>query len=171
MEFHACCVNTGMVSGGCGGCWICRLMISHMCSIRDRFGGLAGKGNMSTLYRACCVTKAVLSYQAEIFSQLVWDNYESAPAVLGNCSPDHDSGCRSSLSRLHTVWLRVFPWPPSDQHMAITGTKVGPAFFRKHNRSSFRPPTSFFLTPLASQTSMAWSQWNTRYMVPGLDLS
>ncbi|GFW51878.1 soluble guanylate cyclase 88E [Trichonephila clavipes] len=30
----------------------------------------------------------------------------------------------SPVSRPQTVWLQVFPWPPYDQHLAITGTKV-----------------------------------------------
>ncbi|GBN32602.1 hypothetical protein AVEN_94565-1 [Araneus ventricosus] len=35
----------------------------------------------------------------QICSQGAWDNHESAPAVIGNCSPDHNSRCRSSVSR------------------------------------------------------------------------
>ncbi|GFU57991.1 hypothetical protein TNCV_5083491 [Trichonephila clavipes] len=51
MEFHACCVNTGTVNAGCGGCWSSRPMISHTCSIGDRSDKLAGQDNMSTLCR------------------------------------------------------------------------------------------------------------------------
>ncbi|GFY03884.1 uncharacterized protein TNCV_1196641 [Trichonephila clavipes] len=108
-----------------------------------------------------------LNYQTdrEIFSQCFWDNYKSAPAVIGNCSTDHDSRCRSSVSRPQTVWLRVFPCPPSDQHMVITGPKTKPAFIGKHTRMS---PS---LTPQALQRAMAWSQWNTLHRVPSLELS
>ncbi|GFS69168.1 uncharacterized protein TNCV_4010181 [Trichonephila clavipes] len=43
--------------------------------------------------------------------------------------------------------------------MATTGTKAEIAFIRKHNRSPFRLLMSSGLTPLASQTSMAWSSF------------
>ncbi|GFV38269.1 uncharacterized protein TNCV_1723501 [Trichonephila clavipes] len=62
-----------------------------------------------------------------------------------------------------TVWLQAFPWPLSDQNTAITDTMAEPAFIRKYNRSLLHPPMSSGLTPLASQTEMAWGQWNTRY--------
>ncbi|GFY03020.1 uncharacterized protein TNCV_980251 [Trichonephila clavipes] len=81
----------------------------------------------------------------------VWDNHESVPSVIGNCSPDHDSRCRSSVSRPQTVWLQAFHWSPSDQHTAITGTNAEP-FIRKHNRSPFHPPMSSGFSPPASQT-------------------
>ncbi|GFX19867.1 transposable element Tcb1 transposase [Trichonephila clavipes] len=102
-----------------------------------------------------------LNYQTDqhVCSQCVWNNHESALAtVIGNCSPDHDFRCRCSVSRLQTVWLQVFPWLPSDQHTAITGTKAEPAFIRKHNRSPLHHPMSSGLTPLASKPAMAWSQ-------------
>ncbi|GFX84566.1 uncharacterized protein TNCV_723751 [Trichonephila clavipes] len=70
------------------------------------------------------------------------DNHESAPAVTGNCSSDHDSRCRSSVSWPQIIWLQSLPCPPSDQHTAITGTKTKPAFIRKHNRYPLRPPKS-----------------------------
>ncbi|GFV70740.1 uncharacterized protein TNCV_2023041 [Trichonephila clavipes] len=73
----------------------------------------------------------------------------------------------SNVSR-PTVWLREFPWPPSDQHMAITGTKAALTFIRKHNKSPLLPPMSSGLIPL--QTAMTWSQWKTRYRAPGLEL-
>ncbi|GFT41279.1 uncharacterized protein TNCV_1613971 [Trichonephila clavipes] len=85
----------------------------------------------------------------------------SAPAVTGNFSPDHNSKCMSSMSRSQAVWLQVFPWPPSNKHMTITGTKAEPSFIRKTNTS----PMSFRLTP------MAWSQQNTCYRAPGSELS
>ncbi|GFX74357.1 transposable element Tcb2 transposase [Trichonephila clavipes] len=81
-------------------------------------------------------------------SQCHWDNHESAPGVIRNCSVDHDSRYRSSVSRLQTVLLQAFPWPPSDQHTAHTGTKAEPAFLRKHNRFLIRPPMSSDLTTL-----------------------
>ncbi|GFU67426.1 uncharacterized protein TNCV_641261 [Trichonephila clavipes] len=87
-----------------------------------------------------------------ICNQCVWDNKDSAPAVIENCSPDPDSTCRSSLSRPQTVWLLIFPLPPSDQHTTITGTYAEPAFLRKRNRYPLRPPMNSGLTPLASQT-------------------
>ncbi|GFY08332.1 uncharacterized protein TNCV_1357381 [Trichonephila clavipes] len=96
-------------------------------------------------------------------SQCVWDNHESAPAAIGNRYPDHDSRRRSSVFRPQAVWLQEFPWPPSDQHMAITGTKVEPAFNRKHKRS---------VCPLMSSGwCHKWRQWNTRVRAPGLELS
>ncbi|GFW77314.1 uncharacterized protein TNCV_924301 [Trichonephila clavipes] len=58
-----------------------------------------------------------------------------------------------------------------DLHMAITGTKAEPAFIGKRNRSPLRPPMSSGLTPLASQTAMAWSLWNARYRAPGMELT
>ncbi|GFT18202.1 hypothetical protein TNCV_183571 [Trichonephila clavipes] len=39
------------------------------------------------------------------------------------------------------------------------------------NRFPLRHPISSGLTPLASRTAMAWSQWNTLYRMPGLELS
>ncbi|GFV28305.1 uncharacterized protein TNCV_22301 [Trichonephila clavipes] len=78
--------------------------------------------------------------------------------------------CRSSVSGSQTVWLQAFLWPPSEQHMAITGTKTEPAFIKKHNRSPLYPPMSSGLTPLTSQTAMAWSQWNTRNRASDLEL-
>ncbi|GFU29700.1 hypothetical protein TNCV_4745361 [Trichonephila clavipes] len=42
----------------------------------------------------------------------------------------------ASVSRPQTVLLQSLPWPPSDQYMAITGTKAEHAFIRKHNISS-----------------------------------
>ncbi|GBM80632.1 hypothetical protein AVEN_140557-1 [Araneus ventricosus] len=75
----------------------------------------------------------------QICSQGAWHNHESAPAVIGNCSPGHNSRCRSSVSKPQTGWLQALTWPPSNQHTAITGTKAEPAFIRKHNRSPLRP--------------------------------
>ncbi|GFW23743.1 uncharacterized protein TNCV_2032861 [Trichonephila clavipes] len=97
-------------------------------------------------YRLNCQT------DVQIRNHCVCDNHESALAtVIGNCSPDHDFRCRCSVSRLQTVWLQVFPWLPSDQHTAITGTKAEPAFIRKHNRSLLRLPVSSGLTSLARE--------------------
>ncbi|GBN18147.1 hypothetical protein AVEN_191705-1 [Araneus ventricosus] len=62
----------------------------------------------------------------QICSQGAWDNHESAPADIGNCSPGHNSRCRSSVSRKQTGWLQAFTWPPSNQHTAITGNKAEP---------------------------------------------
>ncbi|GBN31909.1 hypothetical protein AVEN_236559-1 [Araneus ventricosus] len=93
----------------------------------------------------------------QIFSQGALDNHESAPAVIGNCSPDHNSRCRSSVFRPQTGWLQVLTWPPFNQRTAITGTKEEPAFIRKHNRSPLRPPVSFSLEPITSQTAVVWS--------------
>ncbi|GBM21172.1 hypothetical protein AVEN_50904-1 [Araneus ventricosus] len=106
----------------------------------------------------------------QICSQGARDNHESAPAVIGNCSPDHNSRCRSSVSRPQTGWLQALIWPPSNQHTTITGTKAEPAFIRKHNRSELRPPMNSSLTPLTSQTAVIWSQRNPRYMVSGSEL-
>ncbi|GFS84825.1 uncharacterized protein TNCV_2957131 [Trichonephila clavipes] len=109
-----------------------------------------------------------LNYQTDvqICNQCVWDNHESAPAVVGNCSPNHNSRYRSSVST-----LQAFPWPPSDLHMAITGTKTEHAFIRKHNRSPLGHPMSSDLTLLLSLTIMFWSRWNTCYRVLRLELS
>ncbi|GFV40956.1 hypothetical protein TNCV_2665471 [Trichonephila clavipes] len=51
--------------------------------------------------------------------------------------------------------------------MVITGANAEPAFIRTSNRFPLNTPMSSGLTPLASQTAMAWSQWNTRYKAPG----
>ncbi|GBM25674.1 hypothetical protein AVEN_207449-1 [Araneus ventricosus] len=107
----------------------------------------------------------------QICSRGAWDNHESAPTVIGNCSPDHNSRCRPRVSRPQTGWLQVLTWPPSNQHTAIIGTKAEPTFIRKHNRSPLRPPMSSSLTPLASQTAVIWSQWNSRYRASGSKLS
>ncbi|GBM06333.1 hypothetical protein AVEN_121376-1 [Araneus ventricosus] len=107
----------------------------------------------------------------QICSQGAWDNHESSPALMENCSPDHNSMCRSSVSRPQTGWLQALTWPPSNQHTAITGTKGKPASIRKHNRSPLRPPMSSNLTPLTSQTAVVWSQWNARYRASGPELS
>ncbi|GFT70196.1 hypothetical protein TNCV_3456571 [Trichonephila clavipes] len=64
----------------------------------------------------------------------------------------------------------MFSLPHSDQNTTIIGTKAEPASIRKHSRSPLRPRVSSGLTPLASQTSMAGSQWNTRYSAPGSEL-
>ncbi|GFU23207.1 hypothetical protein TNCV_3516321 [Trichonephila clavipes] len=63
----------------------------------------------------------------------------------------------------------MFPWPPTDQHTAIPGTKTKPAFIR--NATDLLPPVSLGLPPRALQTAMACSQWNTRYRAPGSELS
>ncbi|GBM75266.1 hypothetical protein AVEN_214587-1 [Araneus ventricosus] len=60
----------------------------------------------------------------QICSQGAWDNHESAPAVIGNCSPDHNSRCRSSVSSRRQVGCRR---SPVNQHTAITGNKAEPA--------------------------------------------
>ncbi|GFX66296.1 uncharacterized protein TNCV_342701 [Trichonephila clavipes] len=74
------------------------------------------------------------------------------------------------MSRPQTVWLHAFSWPPSDQHTTITGTEAEPALIRIHDRSPLRLPMSSDLTQ-ASQTAMAWSQWNTCCRAPDSDLS
>ncbi|GFW88827.1 hypothetical protein TNCV_2682611 [Trichonephila clavipes] len=56
-----------------------------------------------------------------------------------------------------------FPSPPSDQHLAITGTKAEPSFIRKHNRCTLRPPMLSGMIPLASQTVME----SVEYMLQG----
>ncbi|GBL98108.1 hypothetical protein AVEN_84604-1 [Araneus ventricosus] len=119
----------------------------------DRSDDLAGQGSMLTICRACWVTT------------------ESAHAVKGNCSPDHNSRYRSSVSRLQTGWLQVLTWPLSNQHTAITGTKAEPAYIRKHIRYPLRPPMGSSVTPLTSQTAVVWSQWNARYKASGSELS
>ncbi|GBM42758.1 hypothetical protein AVEN_81584-1 [Araneus ventricosus] len=45
----------------------------------------------------------------QICSQGAGDNHESAPAVIGNCSTDHNSRCRSSVSRPQTGWMQASP--------------------------------------------------------------
>ncbi|GBM83764.1 hypothetical protein AVEN_28478-1 [Araneus ventricosus] len=107
----------------------------------------------------------------QVCSQGAWDNHESAPAVIGNCSLDHNSRCRSSVSRPQTDWLQELTWPPSNQNMAITGTKEEPTFIRKHNRSPPRPPMSSSLTRLTSQTAVVSNQWNALYRASVLELS
>ncbi|GFX19891.1 uncharacterized protein TNCV_1434511 [Trichonephila clavipes] len=106
---------------------------------------------------------AIYQIDLQICNQCVWDNHNSAPSVIRNCSPDLDFRCRCSVSRMQTVWLQVFPWLPSDQHTAIAGTKAEPAFIRKHNRSPLRHPMSSGLTLLTSKPATAWSQ----YRAPG----
>ncbi|GBM04276.1 hypothetical protein AVEN_41080-1 [Araneus ventricosus] len=114
-----------------------------------------------------------LNYQTDvqICSQGACENHESATAVIGNCSPDHNARCRSSVSRPHTGWLQALTWPPSNQHTSITGTKAEPAFIRKRNRSPLRPPMCSNLTPLTSQTAVVWSQWNASYRASVSELS
>ncbi|GFU78251.1 uncharacterized protein TNCV_5008311 [Trichonephila clavipes] len=79
------------------------------------------------------------------------------------------SGDLAGQGNMSTLWSMLhyksgaFPWPPSDQHIAITGTKEEPAFFRKHKRFQLCPLMSSGLTLMVSQMAMAWSQWNTRY--------
>ncbi|GBM54085.1 hypothetical protein AVEN_247699-1 [Araneus ventricosus] len=116
-------------------------------------------------------TDTVLHRRSVIFSQGASDNHESAPVVIGNCSPSRNSRCTSSVSWPQTGWLQAVNWPPSNQHTAITGTKAEPTFIRKHNRSPLRPPMSSNLTPLMSQTAVVWSQWNARYRSSGSELS
>ncbi|GBL77817.1 hypothetical protein AVEN_153014-1 [Araneus ventricosus] len=106
----------------------------------------------------------------EICSQGAWDNHESASAVIENCSPDHNSRCKSNVSRPQTYLLQALNWAPSNLQTAITDTKAEPAFIRKHNRSALRPPMSSSLTPLTSQTAVVWSQWNARYRTSGSEL-
>ncbi|GFV43393.1 uncharacterized protein TNCV_886311 [Trichonephila clavipes] len=138
-------------------------MKSHTCSIGDRYGYLEGQSNMPTI----CGTRLNYQTDVQICSQCVWDNHKNTPAVTGNYSPNHNSRRRLNVSRPQTIWLQVFPWSLPDQHSAITGTKKGPAFIRNHNRSPLCSPISSGLTPLASQTTMAWSQRNTCYWRPG----
>ncbi|GBN62394.1 hypothetical protein AVEN_241367-1 [Araneus ventricosus] len=103
----------------------------------------------------------------QICSQGAWDNHESAPAVIGNCSPDHES--RSSVSRPQTGWLQALTWPPSNH----TRSSLAPRQNRlssENNRSPLRPPMSSSLTPLTSQTAVVWSRWNARYRASGAEL-
>ncbi|GFV99571.1 uncharacterized protein TNCV_5079351 [Trichonephila clavipes] len=99
-----------------------------------------------------------MNYQtdAQICSLCVWNNHENASAVIRNCSPDHDSRCRSTSSRPQTIRFQEFPWSPSDQHTVIPDTKVEPAFIRKH-RSPLGPSMSSGLRSSASQTAMTWN--------------
>ncbi|GBM77763.1 hypothetical protein AVEN_231572-1 [Araneus ventricosus] len=114
-----------------------------------------------------------LNHQTDIriCSQGAWDNHESVPAVIGNCSPDHNSRCKSSVPRPQTGWLQSLSWPPSNQHTVMTATYAGPTFIIKHKRSLLRPPMSSSSTPLTSQTSVVWNQWNARYRASGWELS
>ncbi|GFX13218.1 hypothetical protein TNCV_2989821 [Trichonephila clavipes] len=64
-----------------------------------------------------------------------------------------DCRCRFNM----TVWWQAFPWPPSDQHTVITGTKPEPAFIRKHNKSHHHPPRTSGWTLLESQTAIGVS--------------
>ncbi|GFV88338.1 uncharacterized protein TNCV_858911 [Trichonephila clavipes] len=106
-------------------------MISQTYSIGDRSGDLIGQGKKSALYVATAI-------------HCVWDNPESAPAVIGNCSPDHDS---RYVNLAADSLIAGIPWCPSDQHTAITGIKAEPAFIKKHYRSLLRPPMSSDVTP------------------------
>ncbi|GFW92251.1 uncharacterized protein TNCV_3541371 [Trichonephila clavipes] len=137
MKFHACC--TCWVKTGNDECWFwmmlsSRQMISRKCSIGDRYG--------------------IGQIDVQYYNQCFGENPESVLAVIGNCLPDHDSWCRSSVPS--SIWLYALPWPPFDQHAAITSTKAETAFIRKHNKSPLRFPMSFGLTLLALQTAMAW---------------
>ncbi|GFV99185.1 uncharacterized protein TNCV_1511581 [Trichonephila clavipes] len=117
-----------MVSTGCRCGWSCHSMISNTFLIGDRSGNLADQGKISTLCRAHCVKTAVLNNQTDVqaSSQCVWDNHKSAPAIKGNCSPDHDSRSRSSESRPQTVWFQAPPGllltdtRPSNSHQGRT---------------------------------------------------
>ncbi|GFW68067.1 hypothetical protein TNCV_1879491 [Trichonephila clavipes] len=68
-----------------------------------------------------------------------------------------------------TVWLQTFPWPPSDQHTTITGTKAEPPFIRKH--VSTLSSTELWPDTTGVAMATAWSKWNTRYKAPGSELT
>ncbi|GFW81253.1 uncharacterized protein TNCV_376011 [Trichonephila clavipes] len=155
-----------------------------MYSISDRSDDLAGQGNMSTLCRARFVITAALSPLNGVHKRQCYKlNYQTAISVFGintrvlllsyikNCSPDHNSSGKFSVSKPQAVCLLAFSRPPSDQHTAINATKAEHDFLRKHNRYPLRPPMISSLTPLASEAAMAWSQWNTRYRAPSSELS
>ncbi|GFV69587.1 hypothetical protein TNCV_4064671 [Trichonephila clavipes] len=78
-------------------------------------------------------------------------------------------GVGYSMSRLQRVWLKKFPWPPSDLHTTITGTDAEPAFIRKKkNRYPHLPPMS--LTLLAFQMTMSYFKRIARELVTEEDL-
>ncbi|GFW39717.1 transposable element Tc1 transposase [Trichonephila clavipes] len=91
-------------------------MLSPSCSIGQKSGDLACQGELTdcrTNWQSVCSGGPRECFYCHIES----------------VSPDNDSRCRSSVSRLQTVWIHAFPYPPSDKHAAITSTKEEPTFF------------------------------------------
>lgn len=76
----------------------------------------------------------------QICSQCVWNNYESAPAVIANLTLANYSSCVSNVSRPHTRWFQACSRRPSKQHTTITGPKILLMFIRNHNISLFSAP-------------------------------
>ncbi|GFS54347.1 uncharacterized protein TNCV_4808571 [Trichonephila clavipes] len=144
-EFQVCCtcVNTGVVNAGRGAV-------------------VQGYPIRAQLEKNLVISQSKIEFRLtyEFAVGVLRITTRVLPAAIGNCSPDHNSRCRFSVSRLQ------FGVALASQHPVITGTKVEPGFIRKHNRSPLRPPVSSGLKPLASQTSMAWSQLNTPYRAP-----
>ncbi|GBL72619.1 hypothetical protein AVEN_127879-1 [Araneus ventricosus] len=66
------------------------------------------------------------NHQSDIYicNQGAWDNDESALAVIGNCSTDHNSWRKSSVSTPQTAWFQALTWPPFIEYTAITGTQT-----------------------------------------------
>ncbi|GFW35939.1 hypothetical protein TNCV_1927681 [Trichonephila clavipes] len=110
-------------------------MMLYSCSIAERSDDLPSQYNTLTPYRACWVTTG----------------YEGARYLVGNytLSDVYKLQCNSLNHQ-----IEVFPWPPSDQHTAITGKKAEPAVIKKHSGSLLRPLMGTGLTPPASQTEM-----------------
>ncbi|GFV25726.1 hypothetical protein TNCV_3112221 [Trichonephila clavipes] len=46
-------------------------------------------------------------------SQGAWNAHEIAPALTGNSSSDHNSICRSSVSRPQIGCMNALTWPPN----------------------------------------------------------
>ncbi|GFU58685.1 uncharacterized protein TNCV_1278471 [Trichonephila clavipes] len=88
-------------------------------------------------------------------SKCDWDNQDRSPAAIGYCTLHHGFRCSSDVSRPQTVCLQAFSWPPSDQHMVISGTTTKLDFIRTRNRYPLPPPMNSGLTPLVSLTAMA----------------
>ncbi|GFX36889.1 uncharacterized protein TNCV_4000491 [Trichonephila clavipes] len=123
-------------------------MIYHTCSIGDRSGDLAGQGN---------ICQHSLEH-VELQHRCMGERYpEVAPQTMTPGLGPVCIGRRHSSGRLLTNTL---PSLVSKQNRSS-----------ENNRSPLRSLMSSGLTPLASQTAMAWSRWNTRYRAPGSKLS
>lgn len=87
---------------------------------------------------------------------------ESALAVIGNLSPDHNSRCKSNVPRPQTADLASFQ-TTHDHHWY----QIRKRFHQKIQRSLFHRPIMSTLSSHMSQMAVIWRNWSARYRVPG----
>lgn len=127
-------------------------MILHTCSVIEKSADHTSQGYILTLCTPCWVTTAVIEWRLPywgktpgivfmndsrtgwipewpyICSQGAGDNHECTPVVIGNCSQDHKSRCRSSLSRSDIGWpsghllTNIWLWLAPRQNRFTWGT-------------------------------------------------